>query len=83
MKKSKWMKPLCDDQMLGINPYIISAIKKSCQSCRVFGNEAFVDNEVIIHGYREIGTALEVSVEARWKLRGVNHTSVRFMNIVI
>ena len=83
MKKSKWMKPICDDQMMGMNHALISELKRSCQSCRVFGNEAFIDTEVIIHGYREIGTALEVSVEARWTVRGIGHTTIRFVNVII
>ena len=83
LKRSKWMKPICDDPMLGINPVIISALKRSSQSCRVFGNEAFIDTEVIIHSYREIGTALEVSVEARWTVRDLRLTTVRFVNMVI
>ena len=83
MKKSKWMKPICDDPMMGINPVIISALKRSSQSCRVFGNEAFIDTEVIIHSYREIGTALEVIVEARWTVRDLGLTTVRFVNMVI
>lgn len=82
MKKSKWMKPICDDQMMGINMAIIKEIRRSCQSVRVIGNEAFVKTDLIIHGYREVGTALEVSVEAHWKIPGLP-TTIKFANIVI
>ncbi|MGL5308108.1 MAG: hypothetical protein ACRC9Y_18600 [Aeromonas veronii] len=82
MKKSKWMKPICNDQMMGMNHALINELKRSCQSYMVYGNEAFIDTEVVIHGYREVGTALEVSVEARWSVRGTNHTSIRFVNVV-
>lgn len=81
MKKTKWQRPICDDQMLGINPVIIAAIKKNDHS-GVFGNEAFVKTKVIIHSYREIGTALEVCLESHWMIEGLP-TIIKFKTVVV
>ena len=82
MKKSKWMKPICNDMSLGINKHIIAGIRRSSQSSRVVGNETFIQTDIIVHGYREVGNSLEVNVEAHWKIPGLP-TTIKFINIVI
>lgn len=81
MKTSKWTRPINDDQMMGINPVIIAAIKRNDQY-GVFGNEAFVKTEVIIHAYREVGTALQVSLESRWRIAGLP-TIIKFKTVYL
>ena len=78
---SKYIKPLCNDRNLGINPILISAIKR-WDYLGIF-NVNFCDIEPVVHCYREIGTAVEVILEVRYRSHFDNSTRVKFFTVVV
>lgn len=80
MKTTHWRKPITDVLHTGMDALIYSAYKKSH-----FDSSASVfSEEFIVHAYREIGTAVEASIEVRVKNPLTNKVMlIKFMNITI
>lgn len=85
MKKSKWMRPICSDMFLGMNDVLIKAIQNSPYAFLVRNiKSAWVDCEVVIHSYQEVGTGVAVVFETRENIKGISSSPIiKFHNIVI
>ena len=79
IKSTTWRKPVADCG--GISYLITNHYIKKYH----FDSEYHID--VIVHGYREVGTSLEASLEVRfWEYQGSSKTydvKIKFENIVI
>lgn len=63
LKKTNWMSPISNDMNMGISPALVNHVKRNLHRIGIYPREFDLVKRVVIHSYRENGTALEMNVE--------------------